>query len=204
MRAASGASGAERRTVEIPLRSRKDHQPDPPDTIPTSDSRRLGELLQQLQPRLTAVALRFTRDPDSARDVVQNAFLKVVRHGDQFQGNARPSTWIHRIVTNEALMWLRTEKRRGANGFERLDEKENLLVDRAPWPDEIVSRRQSLDQLRRGLAALRPEEREVLQKSTLQERSYSQVGRELGIHPAAAKSRAFRARRRLDAFLHSA
>jgi RNA polymerase sigma-70 factor (ECF subfamily) len=82
------------------------------DTLPTDDPERMGALLAELEPRMNAVALRYTRDPEVAGDVVQNACEKVLRHGSKFRGQSLVSTWIHRIVANEALMWLRSEGRR--------------------------------------------------------------------------------------------
>ena len=79
--------------------------------LPYDDPERLGELLRGLEPRMRAVALRVTRDGEAARDVVQAAYEKALRHGRKFRGGARVSTWLHRIVTNEALMWLRRERR---------------------------------------------------------------------------------------------
>ena len=72
--------------------------------LPYADRERLGAVLANLQPRLTAVALRLTRDLDIAQDIVQGAFEKVVRHAPQYRGTARVSTWVHRVVVNEALI----------------------------------------------------------------------------------------------------
>ncbi len=80
--------------------------------LPHCDRGRLGALFRSLEPRLTAVALRITRDESTAQDVVQNAFEKALRHGHRFRGECLVSTWMHRIVANEALMWLRSERRR--------------------------------------------------------------------------------------------
>ncbi len=169
--------------------------------LPCQDPERLGALLRDLEPRLTAVALRFTRDPETARDVVQNAFEKVVRHCERFRGGSKPSTWMHRIVTNEALMWLRSERRR-ADRSVSLDDSERLAIpDPLPNAAEILERERAKEHVRRGLLSLRPEEREVLERCMLEGRSYVELGEEIGIRPAALKSRAFRARRRLGEIL---
>jgi len=164
--------------------------------LPWEDPERLGELLLRLTPKLTAVALRFTRDEDAARDVLQNAFEKAVRYGRRFRGQARVSTWLHRIVTNEALLWLRREKRR-ARRLVHIEEVRRLrLVDPSPAPPDLASHRECTARLRAAVARLRPEEREVVEHCALG-RSYAELGRSTGTHPGALKSRAFRARRRL-------
>lgn len=172
--------------------------------LPIHDPRALGALLKALEPRLVAFALRFTRDGATAEDVVQSAFEKAIRHGHRFRGDARVSTWLHRIVANEALMWLRRRRRRpadldpGAPGAELA-----RLADPAPGALELLARREALERLRAGLGALPDAERDVLAHCVLAERSYAEFGRERGLHPGAVKSRAFRARRRLGEALRS-
>jgi len=173
-------------------------------TLPLHDREQLGRLLASLEPRLRAVALRITRHPEHARDVVQNAFEKVLLHGERFQGQARVSTWLHRIVANEALMWLRSQRRRGEVpvGVDGREDLEALLpADRADGPVERLLGRERARQLHRGLDRLAPDERDVVLSCALSDESYAAYGARTGLHPAAAKSRAFRARQRLGTLL---
>jgi len=176
---------------------------DPSRTLPVNDPERLGELLDRLQPRLTAVALRFTKDPETARDVVQSAFEKVVRHGVHFQGQSLVSTWVHRIVANEALMWLRTQRRCPELQGQRGEIEDAYLADTTPGPGEEIDRRLLIARLRHGIARLCREERDVLMNCAMAGLSYAEYGARTGTHPAALKSRAFRARRRLGALLQA-
>ena len=169
--------------------------------LPLRDPERLGALLSRLEPRLAAVALRFTRDPDAARDVVQNAFEKVLRHGEKFRGDARVSTWIHRIVTNEALMWLRAQRQRSEIRWQPAHDDLPRAVDGAPTPAEALEQREQVNHLWHGLHELSSEEHDVMRCCALGGQSYAEYGGRKGIHPAAVKSRAFRARRRLAELL---
>ncbi|MBW2270004.1 MAG: RNA polymerase sigma factor [Deltaproteobacteria bacterium] len=172
-------------------------------TLPLDDPEALGHLLLALEPRLRAVANRITRNPESARDVVQNAFEKVLRHGASFEGQARVSTWLHRIVTNEALMWLRSQQRRREVQSESDAPRLELLADAASSPAEQVEQRQNARQLHRVLGQLSAEERDVLLRCSLCEESYASYSRRSGLHPGAVKTRAFRGRRHLQALLAS-
>jgi len=169
--------------------------------LPMRDREKLGALLTRLEPRMAALALRYTRNPDSARDVVQNAFEKVLRHGGKFRGHARVSTWIHRIVANEALMWLRSERRRrdGREASNADDWPQAVATTATPF-DSLALRRQ-LERLRVGLRALSREERDIVRSCAFGGLSYGEFAARAGVHPAAVKSRAFRARRRLAAIL---
>lgn len=169
--------------------------------LPLGDRERFGALLLGLEPRLTAVALRITRDPEAARDAVQSAFEKALRHGARFRGQARVSTWLHRIVANESLMWLRAQRRRREVQTD-VDASELAgLCDPAADPAARLLRRERRARLRAGLAQLAAEERDVVVCCALDGESYAAYGSRAGLHAGAVKSRAFRARRRLAALL---
>ena len=172
-------------------------------TLPLHDRERLGAVLMSLESRLKAVALRITRHPESARDVVQNAFEKAIRHGAKFEGQALVSTWMHRIVANEALMWLRTQRRRGELSDSGADAELDSLADTAPGPAERLDRRERVQQLDAGLQRLPAAERDVLRHCALAEESYAAYSLRTGFHPAAVKSRAFRARQHLCTLLRN-
>ena len=162
----------------------------------------MGRLLFELEPRLVATALRITRNRESASDVVQTAFEKALRKGRrQFRGDSLLSTWMHRIVVNEALMWLRSERRRS----DRIQSTPDLdaLDPEAPDPalDSALATRQETARVRLALAQLRPEDRDVLVRCGLGDESYGEYAHARGLHPAAVKSRAFRARQLLRAIL---
>jgi RNA polymerase sigma-70 factor (ECF subfamily) len=169
--------------------------------LPLGDPERMGALMRSLEPRLNAVALGVTKDPDAAQDVLQNAFEKALRHAEQFRGQARVSTWLHRIVTNEALMWRRTQSRRRESPLEDCGDGPPAETATARSPAEHAEWRQQVDRLRDALIRLPQAEHEVLRSCVLEERSYADFGNRSGLHPAAVKSRAFRARRRLAKIL---
>jgi RNA polymerase sigma-70 factor (ECF subfamily) len=168
---------------------------EPEYVLPYSDRERLGALLASLQTGLTAVALRLTRDPEAARDVVQSAFEKVVRHGARFRGHAKVSTWVYRIVANEALMWLRAQRRQ-ARLVGECDEAP-LARDPGPGPAALYERREGRRRLQEGLSNLSPDDRDVTLHCALGGLSYAEYAQHSDLHPAAVKSRAHRARCRL-------
>jgi RNA polymerase sigma-70 factor (ECF subfamily) len=149
--------------------------------------------------RLRRVALRITRDPDAADDVVQGAFEKALRHAAAFRGDARPSTWLHRIVVNEALMWHRREARRRAQLARAADGCAEGPAA-ASALDALLARERR-DRVVRALATLRPEDADLLVRCALGPLDYARWARERGVLPSAVKTRAFRARRALRAAL---
>src|ERR1700719_2430597 len=82
------------------------------------DSQAFEELVLRHKQRVFAVAQRITNNREDAEDVAQESFHKAFLHLDAFQEKSRFSTWLTRIVMNEAFMLLR--RRRGV--FEVLPE----------------------------------------------------------------------------------
>ena len=169
--------------------------------LPYADRQRMGALLASFEPRLTAVALSYLRDPELARDAVQSAFEKAIRHAPSFQGQARVSTWLHRIVANEALMTLRTQRRRSRVHTESAEADRAAIADASPGPADALERRQRIDRLRDGILQLKGHERDVVLRCAIAGQSYAEYALQSGVHPAAVKSRAHRARLHLRSWL---
>lgn len=167
---------------------------------PTPDPARedLGAILAHLTPRLLRVALRYTRNPDASADVVQNAVEKAVRHHAQFRGHAQLSTWIHRIVVNEALMWLRSDRRRAGRSVPFEQAAASTIPDAAPSALDRILASECDHRVRRAVAGLPPGERELIERRTMEGEDYASSGARHGLRAEAVKSRAWRARRRLQ------
>src|SRR5258708_21538103 len=65
------------------------------------------DLVKQYGGRLLTAAMRFTKNREDAEDVVQESFLKVFKKIDSFRGASKFSSWLTRIVFNQALMMIR-------------------------------------------------------------------------------------------------
>lgn len=154
--------------------------------------------------RLRQVALRITRDATAADDVVQNALEKALRHRSHFRGDAKPSTWLHRIVVNEALMWYRSETRRRSQGAVLAEVAAFGDPDRSTLPLDELLARERCEIVQSALRSLRPEDADLLSHCSLEERGYASWARKSGMRATAAKTRAFRARRALRAALEAA
>ena len=70
-----------------------------------------AELIERHQATVKRLATSILRDATNAEDEVQNGFWKAFEHLNQFQQDAKFSTWLSRIVVNQCLMRLRKERR---------------------------------------------------------------------------------------------
>ncbi len=165
-------------------------------------------LVRAYTPRLLAVARRMLPTDEDARDAVQDAFLNAFRSIDRFEGQAKVSTWLHRIVVNAALMKLRTRRRKPEESLEPLlpTFKENGgHVDKfTAWDesaDEIAERAETRQVVRDAILSLPETYREVLVLRDIEEMTTDETARSLGITPNAVKIRLHRARLALRTLL---
>lgn len=155
-------------------------------------------LVAKYDRKLLGIALRITGNPEDGQEAVQEALLKAYQKLRQFQGNSKFSTWLIRITMNECLMKLRKRKRvarelplgEGDGGLaEPLD-----LADWSPNPEQLYSRSELQEILRKELAGLRPGLRMVFVLRDIEGLSIAETAIALGLGESAVKARLLRAR----------
>ena len=151
------------------------------------------------------LALRMTGNPQDAEDMAQEAFLKAYRSLPEFRGESKFSVWLYRIVSNLCLDLLRARKRRPTQSMTLQDDEgeENQLEipDEHFSPEKLLDRRLTRESVQRGLDALPDDARQILLLREIRGMSYEEIAETLGLEPGTVKSRIFRARKRLCAFL---
>ena len=137
--------------------------------------------------------------------MAQEAFLKAYSSLDSFRGDSKFSVWLYRIVSNVCLDYLRKRKKRPTVSLSMEDddgeESELELPDLSQSPEEQLEKKLTRDAVRRGLAQLPEDARQILLLREIQGLSYEEIGETLGLEPGTVKSRIFRARKKLCAFL---
>ena len=115
----------------------------------------------------------------------------------RFRGDSRFSTWLYRLTTNAAIDCLRREKRhRDTDDLEDVD-----LPDGGDGPQETAERAETQNAVRRALALLSDEHRQVLLLRYMQELDYGEIAAALQVSEGTVKSRINRAKARLKALL---
>ncbi len=163
------------------------------------------ELIERHRSISFKLAYSILRDRSDAEDEVQNATWKAYSHLDQFNYEAKFSTWLTRIVVNQCLMRLRKDKRAKFFYIDDVqigDEVGTLdLQDKADTPEMDLGRREVSEILHREVNRMPPLLKKVFWMRDIEERSMPDVAESLGISVAAAKSRLLRARHELKARL---
>jgi RNA polymerase sigma-70 factor (ECF subfamily) len=143
-------------------------------------------------PRLRVQALALTRNRAGAEDLVQDAVCNALSAQDSFIPGTNFAAWMHRILRNRFISNLR--KRRDTTDIE--DVPSSAFASEAPHEDRLA-----LKELARAMARLPSDQREALVMVVLNGMSYEALAEATGCAVGTAKSRVFRARRQLEAWL---
>ena len=162
--------------------------------ILSGDMRAMETLMRLHNRMLYRTAHAILRDEAEAEEAVQDAYLKAYRNLATFRGESKLSTWLVRIVANEALM----RRRRNPKPAERADQEP---ASEAPGPEEEAERAEARRLVESGINALPEGYRTVFVLRGLEEFSVEETALALGIPDATVRSRYFRARGLLRVWL---
>jgi RNA polymerase sigma-70 factor (ECF subfamily) len=177
------------------------------------DESAFNELVVTYQRRVFALVFRMLGRRDEAEDLAQEVFVQVFKAIDQFRGDSKLSTWIYRIAVNLCKNRTKYLSRRHANDQDDVD----AMADRLPFsaakgvsvggisrPDELVEGMQLEVVVKRAIAQIEPEFREVLILRDVEDMSYEEIAQVTGLADGTVKSRIHRARAQLRTLVEKA
>ena len=166
------------------------------------------QLVRAYDQSVLRLAMNLLRSPEDARDVYQEAFLRVFRNLHTFRFDCSFHTWLYRIVTNICLDQLRKRKVRkeessvmetGDGPLDRMDsfeeEAPHADPERSTWNKELKTR------IEGALQDLTPRERMVFELRHYQGLRLRNIGETLGTTEEAAKNCLFRATQKMRSVL---
>ncbi len=166
------------------------------------DRAAFNELVNRNAQKVFRMARHMTRNDQDAEDVLQEAFLKAFSKLDQFQGDAKFSTWLTRIAVNESLMRLR----KGRNSKTvSLDEEfevgdsaiQREVADDGEDPEQTYGRTEMREILEGAIDSLAEGYRTVFVLRDVEGFSTEETAEMLDLSVSAVKSRLLRARLQL-------
>src|SRR5262245_13858096 len=168
------------------------------------DQAAFRRLVERHQRRAFAIAMGLVRDENDARELVQDAFLRVYKGLGTFQGGSSFFTWLYRIVTNLAIDLMRKPGRKDAElvDGQALDDEaaEFPLIARIDGADpmDVVRRREIAGRIQAALDALPPYHRGVILMREVEGMSYEEMAQAMGVSKGTIMSRLFHARQKLQ------
>ncbi len=169
----------------------------------SGDFSAFSELINAQKSRIYTLALKMTRNPQDAEDIVQETFLKAIDKIDQFRGEAAFGSWLYSIALNQVRQHLGKQKREDLKPIEEYlpagdaDRFHNSrAVSLFDWRDpHAVFEQDELEKMiEEALEELPVKYREAFLLRYYEELPVKEVARITGQSEAAAKSRILRAR----------
>jgi RNA polymerase sigma-70 factor (ECF subfamily) len=164
------------------------------------------QLVERHQRRAFAIALSLVRDENDARELVQDAFLRVYRNLPGFQGGSSFFTWLYRIITNLSIDLIRKPGRQTTDLEEaRLESDDGGDADLSflgrfdgADPIDVVRRREIATRLQTALDALPSYHRAVIVMREIDGLSYEEMAQAMSVSKGTIMSRLFHARQKLQ------
>jgi RNA polymerase sigma factor (sigma-70 family) len=133
--------------------------------------------------RIFLVLLRYTRNKDDAKDLVQEAFVKAYRSRANFRGESSVYTWLYRIAINLAINYKSRSRVSSLVSFEDTTEPVGTGD-----PSDGVLDQEMKSQINIAIAKLPPRQRMVFILHYYEERPHAEIASMLGITEGAVKA----------------
>ena len=157
-------------------------------------------LVHRYQDKLVRYLCNLIHDYELAMDLAQEAFIRVYRHADRYEGRYQFSTWLYRIATNLAIDEIRRRQRRGQRFFHSVtalfqgDAVSSHLADVRQCPEKALNRKEKVRLLERAIDSLPEKYRVAFVLKEVQELSYEEAAEILELSVGTVKSRIHRAK----------
>ena len=168
--------------------------------LQAGDESALNELIRKYQEPLFRFICRYTGDEETARDILQETFVRVYFGIQKFRPRAKFVTWLYSIAMNLCRDYARSKQRRQSYATESLDASDahrNVpAADRSPAAD--VESHERLANLQKAIEELPHDLRTTLLLFAVEGRSQQECAELLGVSAKAVETRVYRARKILE------
>jgi RNA polymerase sigma-70 factor (ECF subfamily) len=173
----------------------------------SGDSAALERLIIKYKDRIYNAILRICNNRDTAAELCQDVFIKVIENAERFQGKSSFYTWAFRIAVNVALNYCRRQNVRKAVSLEAGTGGDyeqakaalrNYLTDEgASDPAAVAQSKEQIELLAEAINELDEDQRAVLVLRDIEGMNYTQIAKVIEIELGTVKSRLSRARANL-------
>jgi RNA polymerase sigma-70 factor (ECF subfamily) len=158
-----------------------------------------GEIVSRWERKIFALCFGMLSREDEAQDAAQETFIAAYRSLPNFRGEAKVSSWLHRIAVNQCL----TKQRRTKTRSETFLDDENNAEERvfiAPLnqsPARITEQNERLSHVRQAVHALPADLKQVIVMKEFEEMTFQEISEALELPLSTVKSRVYTALKQL-------
>jgi RNA polymerase sigma-70 factor (ECF subfamily) len=170
------------------------------------DENALTELIHKYEQPLFRFICRYVRDEETARDLLQETFVRLYFNASKFKPLAKLSTWLHAIAANLCRDYSRSKQYRQARvtvSSEAFYQGETRISDTAAMPGDALVNAERLAALQAAISELPHKLKTALILFCLENRSQAECAELLGVSAKTVETRVYRARKILEKKLAS-
>ena len=159
-----------------------------------------GELVRRWERKIYALTAGFLGSPEDARDATQETFIAAYRNLQGFRGEAKVSSWLHRIAVNQCISRQRRTRVRPETALEEeLEARGERFLSTADHasPAREAESKQRAEAVQRAVASLPPELREVVLMKEFEGLTFQEIADALQVPLSTVKSRLYTALKQL-------
>src|SRR5215216_3443979 len=163
----------------------------------SGDAEAFGEIVRRWERRIFALTYGLLGCEEDARDATQETFLAAFRKLRGFRGEAKVSSWLHRIAINQCISRQRRAKVRSESTLEE-DDADSLATPFSHSPAHVAEGRQETVAVRRAINSLPIELRQVVVMKEFEELTFREIDDALDLPLSTVKSRLYTALKQLQ------
>ncbi|HJP95058.1 MAG TPA: sigma-70 family RNA polymerase sigma factor [Pyrinomonadaceae bacterium] len=166
----------------------------------TGDAEAFGEIVRRWERRIFALTYGILGREEDARDATQETFLAAFRNLRGFRGEAKVSSWLHRIAVNQCISRQRRARVRSESALDEEQEKDasNFATPLDYSPARSAEGRQETLAVRRAINSLPIELRQVVVMKEFEELTFREIAEALDLPLSTVKSRLYTALKQLQ------
>src|SRR5687767_623413 len=166
----------------------------------SGDPEAFGEIVRRWERRIFALSFGMLGREEDARDATQETFIAAFRNLRGFRGEAKVSSWLHRIAVNQCITRQRRAKVRSETALEDEQEKNagSFATSSAFSPLRVVEKRQVTRAVRRAVNSLPADLRQVIVMKEFEELTFKEIAETLDLPLSTVKSRLYTALKQLQ------
>lgn len=163
----------------------------------SGDADAFGELVTRWERRIFALSYGMLGREEDARDATQETFIAAFRNLSGFRGDAKVSSWLHRIAVNQCITRQRRAKVRGESPLEDDSEFGGKYASTMDSPATTAEKRERCLALQSAVNALPAELRQVVVMKEFEELTFQEISDALNVPLSTVKSRLYTALKQL-------
>lgn len=165
----------------------------------SQDADAFGEIVRRWERKIFALCFGMLGREDDARDAAQEAFIAAYRNLANFRGEAKVSSWLHRIAVNQCLTTKRRQKTRAEDFLDDEDGSEERVFIASPnlSPARTAEKAERMNMVRQAVGALPSELRQVIVMKEFEEMTFQEISETLELPLSTVKSRLYTALKQL-------